>query len=145
MSMVKEFKEFALKGSVVDLAIGVIIGAAFAKIVDSFVKDILMPPIAVLTGGIDFSNKFATLKGPSANTLAEAQAAGAVTVNYGLFINAVIAFLIVAFVIFLVIRQVNAMRRKDEATPEPTMRPCPECLSEVPIAARRCRFCAVAI
>ncbi len=145
MSMAREFKEFALKGSVVDLAIGVIIGAAFAKIVDSFVKDILMPPIGVLTGGIDFANKFLTLRGPSANTLAEAQAAGAVTINYGLFINAVIAFLIVAFVIFLVIKRVNAMRRKDETTPEPTMRPCPECLSEVPIAAKRCRFCAVAI
>lgn len=145
MSIASEFKEFAVKGSVVDLAVGVIIGAAFAKIVDSFVKDVLMPPIGLVTGGIDFSNKFLTLRGPSAPTLAEAQAAGAVTLNYGLFINAVISFLIVAFAIFIVIRRVNAMKRKEEAAPEPTVRPCPECLSEVPIAAKRCRYCAVAI
>lgn len=146
MSLRKEFREFALEGSVVDLAVGVVIGAAFGKIVDSLVKDILMPPIGLITGGIDFRNIFTTLKGPDAPTLEAAQAAGAVTVNWGLFINAVIAFLIVAFAIFVVIKQINRIRRKEEAAPPPpSMRTCPECLSEIPIAARRCRFCTVSV
>lgn len=146
MSLGKEFREFALKGSVVDLAIGVVIGAAFGKIVDSLVKDIIMPPIGLVTGGIDFTNIFTTLKGPDAPTLEAAQAAGAVTMNWGVFINTVIAFLIVAFAIFLVIRQVNRMRRKEEAAPPPpSMRECPECLSEIPIAAKRCRFCTAVV
>jgi large conductance mechanosensitive channel len=146
MSMGKEFREFALKGSVVDLAVGVVIGAAFGKIVDSLVKDIIMPPIGLLTGGIDFTNHFVTLKGPVAPTLEAAQAAGSVTMNWGVFINTIIAFLIVAFAIFLVIKQVNRLRRKEEAAPPPpSMRDCPECLSEIPIAAKRCRFCTAAV
>ncbi|HEX7706936.1 MAG TPA: large-conductance mechanosensitive channel protein MscL [Thermoanaerobaculia bacterium] len=146
MSLVKEFKEFALKGSVVDLAVGVMIGAAFGKFVDSLVKDVLMPPLAVLTGGLDFTNKFLTLKGASATTLADAQAAGAVTLNYGLFLNALVNFLIVAFAIFIVIKRINALRRKPaEVTKVPSTHACPECLSEIPLDAKRCRFCAVAL
>jgi len=146
MSLGKEFREFALKGSVVDLAIGVVIGAAFGKIVDSLVKDIIMPPIGLVTGGIDFTNHFITLKGQVAPTLEAAQEAGAVTMNWGVFINTVIAFLIVALAIFVVIKQVNRMRRKEEAAPPPpSMRECPECLSEIPIAAKRCRYCTTAV
>ena len=144
MGLIKEFREFALKGSVLDLAIGVIIGAAFGKVVTSFVDDILMPPLALLTGGRDFSSQFLTLSGGHFDTLAKAKAAGAVTLNYGLFINTVIDFLIVAFAIFLVVQRINAMRRQPEAA-TPTMRDCPECLSPVPIAARRCKFCSAAI
>ncbi|MGN6182783.1 MAG: large-conductance mechanosensitive channel protein MscL, partial [Thermoanaerobaculia bacterium] len=129
--MFKEFREFAIKGNVVDLAVGVIIGAAFAKIVDSLVKDVLMPPLGLITGGIDFTNKFVTLKGPSLPTLDAAQKAGAVTLNYGLFLNAIMSFLIVAFAIFLVIKRVNAFRRDDEVVVVvPTTRACEECLSE---------------
>ena len=146
MSLGKEFREFALKGSVVDLAVGVVIGAAFGKIVDSLVKDIIMPPIGLVTGGIDFRNHFTTLKGPVAPTLEAAQEAGSVTVNWGVFINTIIAFLIVAFAIFIVIKQINRLRRKEEAAPPPpSMRECPECLSEIPIAAKRCRFCTASL
>lgn len=142
MGMVKEFREFALKGNVMDLAIAVIIGAAFTKIVDSLVNEVLMPPIGLLTGGMDFTNQFLTLRGTDAATLAEAQAAGAVTLNYGLFLNALVSFLIVAFVVFLMVKRINALR---PAAPVPvTIRPCPECLSEIPIAAKRCRYCGVA-
>jgi large conductance mechanosensitive channel len=144
MSVVKEFREFAMKGSVVDLAVGVIIGGAFGKIVDSFVKDVIMPPIGMLTGGIDFTNKFLTLKGPHLPTLAEAQAAGAVTLNYGAFLNAVVSFLIVAMAIFIFVKRINAFRHTEEAAPAPTTRTCEECLSEVPLGARRCRYCGVA-
>jgi large conductance mechanosensitive channel len=142
--MFKEFREFAVKGNVVDLAVGVIIGAAFGKIVDSLVKDVLMPPIGLLTGGLDFTNQFVTLKGPSLPTLEEAQQAGAVTLNYGLFINAVVSFLIVAFAIFVVVKRINAFRRKEEVVAAPATRACEECLSDVPIGARRCRHCGVA-
>lgn len=146
MSVAREFKEFALKGSVVDLAVGVVIGGAFGKIIDSLVTDILMPPLGVLTGGVDFSNHFITLKGAPTATLEQAKKAGVVTLNYGLFINALVAFLIVAFAIFLVIRRINRFRREAEEQPVvPTMKPCPECLSEIPIAAKRCRFCAVTL
>ncbi|HKO00763.1 MAG TPA: large conductance mechanosensitive channel protein MscL [Thermoanaerobaculia bacterium] len=144
MGLVKEFKEFALKGSVLDLAVGVVIGAAFGKVVTSFVEDILMPPLALLTGGRDFSSQFVTLSGGHFDTLAKAKAAGAVTLNYGLFANAVINFLIIAFAIFLIVKRINAMRRQPEAA-TPAMRDCPECLSAVPIAARRCKFCSAAI
>jgi large conductance mechanosensitive channel len=146
MGFVKEFREFALKGSVLDLAVGVVIGAAFGKIVDSLVKDILMPPIGLLTGGIDFTNQFVTLKGPLLPTLDAAQKAGAVTLNYGAFLSSIVTFLIVAFAIFLVVRRINAMRRKAEtpAAP-PEIRACPECLSEIPLAATRCRYCAVTV
>jgi large conductance mechanosensitive channel len=140
--MVKEFKEFALRGNVIDLAIGVIIGAAFGKIVTSFVNDILMPPIGLLLGNVDFSNLFINLSGQPYGSLEEAQAAGAATINYGLFINTVLDFIIVAFVIFLLVRQVNRMRREREAPPaEPTTRECPYCLSTVPLKATRCPHC----
>jgi large conductance mechanosensitive channel len=144
--MLKEFKEFALRGNVLDMAVGIIIGAAFGTIVKSLVDDIIMPPIGLLLGGVDFANFFILLKegspaGPYAS-LADAQAAGAVTMNYGLFINAVISFLIVAFVIFLLIRNVNRMKREEEAPPaEPTTKGCPYCLSTVPIKATRCAYC----
>ena len=144
MSLIKEFKEFALKGNVLDLAVGVVIGAAFAKIVDSFVSDILMPPLALVTGGRDFTNAFVTLRGEHFATLAQAKAAGALTLNYGLFLNALLDFAIVAFAIFLVIKRVNAWDRKPAEVETPSMRDCPECLSPIPIAAKRCRFCGVA-
>ncbi|HKR64452.1 MAG TPA: large-conductance mechanosensitive channel protein MscL [Thermoanaerobaculia bacterium] len=140
--MLKEFKEFALKGNVLDLAIGVVIGAAFGKIVDSFVADILMPPLAVVTGGRDFSDLFVTLRGGHYATLAQAKAAGAITLNYGLFLNAVVDFLIIAFAIFLVVKRINAWDRKPAEVETPSLRDCPECLSAIPIAARRCRFCS---
>lgn len=145
MGLIKEFKEFALKGSVIDLAVGVVIGAAFGKIVDSFVKDVLMPPLGLITGGHDFTNNFFTLGGGSFRTLEEAQKAGAATINYGLFLNQVISFLIIAFAIFLVIKKVNDMVRKPAGIQTPLTRDCPECLSPIPVAARRCKFCASAV
>ena len=145
MSMIKEFKEFALKGNVIDLAVGVVIGAAFGKIVSSMVDDLLMPVIGVILGKRDFSNLFVTLSGGHYDTVAQAKAAGAATLNYGLFINAVIQFLIVAFVIFIVIRQMNKMTRKPAEVVTPTMRDCPECLSAIPNNAKRCRFCGSAV
>jgi large conductance mechanosensitive channel len=140
--MLKEFKEFAMRGSVLDLAIGVILGAAFGGIVTSFVNDVLMPPIGLLLGNVDFSNLFITLKGPATTSLAEAQNAGAVTINYGVFINTVINFLIVAFVIFLLVKQINRLQREEEAPPaEPTTKECSFCFTEIPIQARRCPNC----
>jgi large conductance mechanosensitive channel len=144
MSLIKEFKEFALKGNAVDLAVGVIIGAAFGKIVASLVDDILMPPLAAITGGRDFTNLFVTLRGAHFATLAQAKAAGAITLNYGMFLNAVIDFAIIAFTIFMVVKRVNAWERKPAEVETPSMRDCPECLSPIPIAAKRCRFCGVA-
>ena len=144
--MLKEFKEFVLKGNVVDMAVGIIIGAAFGTIISSLVNDVIMPPIGLLLGGVDFANLFALLKagdpaGPYA-ALADAQAAGAVTINYGIFINAIISFLIVAFVMFLLIRSVNRLKREEEAPPaEPTTKECPHCLSTIPIKAGRCAHC----
>ncbi len=137
--MLKEFKEFIAKGNVLDLAVGVVIGAAFGKIVTSFVDDILMPPIGMLTGGIDFSNLFINLGAGHYATLAEAKAAAAPTLNYGLFINTVLSFLIVAFAIFLVVKQANKMR-KPAAAPAPT-KACPYCTSVIPEAATRCPHC----
>jgi large conductance mechanosensitive channel len=113
--MMNEFKEFAMRGSVLDLAVGVVIGAAFGRIVTSFVNDVLMPPLGILTGTVDFSNRFVNLSAGEYATLAEAQAAGAATLNYGLFINAIINFLIVAFAVFLLIKQVNKLQKKEEA------------------------------
>ena len=141
MGLVKEFKEFALKGNVLDLAIGVIIGAAFGKVVSSFVDDILMPPLGVLLGDHDFSNYFVTLSKGHYDTLAQAKAAGAATLNYGLFTNNVIAFLIVAFAVFLVVRYMNKMSRKPAEAVTPSLRDCPQCLSAIPIAATRCKYC----
>jgi large conductance mechanosensitive channel len=144
--MWKEFKEFALRGNVVDMAVGIIIGAAFGTIVNSLVKDVLMPPIGLVLGGLDFANFFILLKagssaGPYAS-LPDAQAAGAVTINYGVFINAVVSFLIVAFVLFLLIRSINRMKREKEAPPaEPTTKECLYCLSAIPIKATRCPHC----
>jgi large conductance mechanosensitive channel len=145
MGMIKEFKEFAVKGNVVDMAVGIIIGGAFGTIVKSLVDDVLMPPIGLLLGGIDFSNFFVTLKegakaaAPYAS-LADAKAAGAVTVNYGLFLNAVISFLIVAFAVFMLVRAINTLRRKEEA-PAPTTRECPYCFSAIAVKATRCPNC----
>lgn len=144
--MLKEFKEFILRGNVVDMAVGIIIGAAFGTIVTSLVNDVIMPPIGLLLGGVDFTNLFILLKAgsPAAPyaSLADAQAAGAVTINYGLFINAVVSFLIVALVMFLLIRSINRLRREEEAPPaEPTTKECPYCLSSIPIKATRCAHC----
>jgi large conductance mechanosensitive channel len=144
--MLKEFKEFAMRGNVVDMAVGIIIGAAFGTIVKSLVADIIMPPIGLLLGNVDFSNLFIVLKqgataGPFA-TIAEAQKAGAVTINYGLFANTVISFVIVAFAVFLLIRAINKLQREEEAPPEePTTKECPHCLSTIPIKATRCGHC----
>ena len=140
--MLQEFKEFTMRGNVLDMAIGIIIGAAFGKIITSFVNDILMPPIGLLLGGVDFSNLFVNLSGQPYGSLEEAQAAGAATINYGLFLNTVLDFIIVAFVIFLLIRQVNRLKREPEALPaEPTTKECPYCLSAIPIKATRCPHC----
>src|SRR5262245_14892233 len=137
--MLKEFKEFALRGSVMDLAVGIIIGAAFGKIVTSFVNDVLMPPIGLLLGKVDPSNWFISLSGTHYNTLQAAKDAGAPTINYGLFLQAIVDFLIVAFVIFLIVRQINRMRRRtDEA---PTTTECQFCASTIPIKAVRCPNC----
>jgi large conductance mechanosensitive channel len=140
--MFKEFKEFAMRGNVLDMAVGIIIGAAFGKIVSSFVSDVLMPPIGKLLGGLDFSNLFINLGEGTFNSLKAAQDAGAATINYGLFFNTVIDFLIVAFAIFLLIRQVNRFSKKEEEAPaEPTTRECPRCFSEIAIKATRCPNC----
>jgi large conductance mechanosensitive channel len=146
--MIKEFREFIMRGNVVDMAVGVIIGAAFGAIITSLVNDIVMPPIGYLMGGVDFANLFITLGPETFETLAEAQEAGAATINYGLFVNAILTFLIIALVVFLMIKAINrAMReqKKEEAPAEPTTKPCPECLSEIPIGARRCAFCTVVL
>jgi large conductance mechanosensitive channel len=139
MKVLKEFREFAIRGNVVDLAVGVIIGAAFGKIVTSLVNDLLMPPISLLLGNADFSNMFWTLRGNRTKTLADAKAAGAVTLNYGQFLNIVLEFVIVAFAVFLLIKQVNRLRRRQATTPENKV--CPECASSIPLAARRCPHC----
>lgn len=137
--MLKEFKKFAMRGNVVDLAVGIIIGSAFGKIVTSFVNDILMPPVGMLFGKVDFSNLFINLSGTTYKTVEEAQNAGAATINYGLFLNTVADFLIVAFVIFLLIRQINKLKPQVEVTP--TTKDCPYCLSQVPVKAVKCPFC----
>ena len=140
--MLKEFKKFALRGNVVDLAVGVIIGGAFGKIVSSLVNDIIMPPIGLLLGNVDFSNLFITLSGGDFATLAQAQEAGAVTLNIGLFLNAVVDFLIVAFVIFLLIRQMNKLEKDDaEEAEAPKTKACPFCTTDIPAAATRCPAC----
>ncbi len=145
MSLTKEFKEFALKGNVVDLAIGVIIGAAFGKVVTSIVDDLIMPVLGVLVGDHDFSDYFITLRGGHYDSLAAAKAAGAATLNYGMFVNTLINFLIVAFAIFLVIRQLNRMTQKPAQAVAPTMKDCPQCLSAIPKDAKRCKFCGEAV
>lgn len=147
MGMMKEFREFAVRGNVIDMAVGIIIGGAFGTIVKSLVDDVLMPPIGLLLGGVDFSNFFIVLKqgakaaGPYV-ALADAKTAGAVTINYGLFLNAIISFLIVAFAVFMLVHSINRMRReqKTEAV-EPTTRECPYCMSTISIKASRCPNC----
>jgi large conductance mechanosensitive channel len=144
--MLREFKEFAMRGNVVDMAVGIIIGAAFGTIVSSLVSDIIMPPIGLLLGNVDFSNLFIVLKagtpaGPYAS-LADAQVASAVTINYGAFVNTIISFLIVAFAVFLLIRGINRLKRQEEAPPaEPTTKECPYCLTTIPLKATRCPNC----
>ena len=144
MSMFKEFKDFAMRGNVVDMAVGIIIGAAFGTIVKSLVSDVIMPPIGLALGNVDFAELFTVLKqgipaGPYA-TLADAQTAGAVTVNYGVFINTIISFIIIAFAVFMIIRQINRMKREEPA-PEPNTKDCPYCFSTIPIKATRCGYC----
>jgi large conductance mechanosensitive channel len=141
--MFKQFKEFAIKGNVIDLAVGIIIGAAFSGIVNSFVNDIIMPPIGLLLGKVDFANLFITLSGNHFNTLAEAKAGGAVTMNYGTFINTIISFLIVAFSVFLLVRQINIVKKKFENEPQttPTTKVCSYCKSIINIEATRCPQC----
>jgi large conductance mechanosensitive channel len=140
--MWKEFKEFAMRGNVLDMAVGIIIGAAFGKIITSFVNDVLMPPLGLLLGKVDFTNLFITLSDKSFATLEEAKKAGAATIKYGIFINTIIDFLIVAFVIFLMIRQINRLTRQPEPAPvAPTTKECPFCFSVIPIKAIRCPNC----
>jgi len=146
--MFKEFKEFAMKGNMVDMAVGIIIGAAFGTIISSLVADIIMPPIGLLLGNVDFANLFILLKegkvpGPY-GSLAIAKAAGAVTLNYGVFINTIVSFLIIAFSVFLIVRNINKLRRQEEAQPAvPTTKECPYCLSVIPVKATRCAHCTV--
>lgn len=142
--MLQEFKNFAMRGNVVDMAVGIIIGGAFGTIVSSLVRDVIMPPIGLLLGGVDFSDLFITLKdgtvaGPYA-TLASAQEAGAVIIGYGVFINAVISFLIVAFAVFLLIKSINKLQRQEKAE-EPTTKECTFCFSSIPLKATRCPQC----
>ena len=149
--MLKEFKDFAMRGNVVDMAVGIVIGGAFGTIVKSLVDDVLMPPIGLLLGGVDFSDFFLILKeGAKAaapyHTLADAKAAGAVTLNIGLFVNAVISFTIVAFALFLVVKAMNKLRTEKPApAAEPTTKTCQYCCSEVPIKASRCPHCTSAL
>lgn len=138
--MLREFREFAMKGNVMDMAVGIIIGAAFGKIVSSLVADVIMPPIGLLLGGVDFSSLFVNLAGVPYPTLAEAKAAGAPTINYGLFLQAVLDFLIVAFVVFLLIKQLNRLEKPAPVAATST-KECPLCLSVIPLGAKRCAHC----
>ena len=140
MGFIGEFKEFAVKGNVIDMAVGIIIGAAFGSIVNSLVKDVIMPPIGMLMGGINFADMFVALDGKAYATLAEAQAAAAPTINYGLFINSIISFIIVALAIFVLIKKINAMK-KQPAPPEPNSKECPYCKESIPKAAVKCSHC----
>jgi large conductance mechanosensitive channel len=140
--MLKEFREFAIKGNAVDLAVGVIIGAAFGKIVSSLVADIVMPPIGMLLGKVDFSNLFLNLTGTHYNSLKEAKDAGAATLNYGVFLNNVLDFVIVAFCVFLIVRQINRLRGPAPApAPAPVTKDCPNCLMAIPLKATKCGHC----
>jgi large conductance mechanosensitive channel len=139
--MLKEFKEFAMRGNVLDMAVGIIIGAAFGKIVTSFVEDIMMPPLGRLVGPVDFSNRFIALSTSHFDTVAAAKAAGVATLNYGIFLNNIINFLIVAFAVFLLVRSVNQWTKKPAAPAAPTTKDCPQCAMNIPIAAKRCGHC----
>jgi len=138
--MLKEFKEFAMRGNVLDMAVGIVIGAAFGRIVTSLVNDVIMPPIGLLMGKVDFSSLFINLSGTAYSSLGEAKKAGAPVVGYGAFLNTVFDFVVVAFVIFLVIKQVNRFK-KQPAPAAPDTKPCPYCLSAIPIKATRCGHC----
>ncbi|WP_248930809.1 large-conductance mechanosensitive channel protein MscL [Paenibacillus hamazuiensis] len=141
--MFKEFKEFAMKGNIIELAIGVIVGGAFGKVVTSVVNDVVMPPIGLLLGKVNFTDLFLPLDGKSYESLSAAKAAGAPTLNYGVFINTMLDFLIVSFVIFITFKQLNRLRKKEDkpAEPEAKVKECPECLSEIPKLATRCKYC----
>ena len=141
--MLKEFKEFALRGNVVDLAVAVIIGGAFAKIIASFVSDIIMPPIGMMMGGVNFSDLFIALDGNSYASLAAAKEAGAATINYGVFLTTIIDFVIVALALFFIIKAMNAAKKKEAAAAPaaPTTKTCPHCATEIPLAATRCPHC----
>jgi len=145
--MLKEFREFALKGNVIDMAVGIIIGGAFTPIVQSLVSDLIMPPVGMLTGGIRFADKFVLLRAGADGagtyeTLAAAKEAGAVTLNYGNFINIILTFLIVAWAVFILVKAMNRLKREEAAAPsDPTTKQCPQCMMEIPIAAKRCGHC----
>ena len=139
--MLKEFKEFAMKGPVIELAVGVIIGAAFGKIISSLVDDIIMPPIGRMLGNVDFANLFVNLSDKEYPSVAAAKAAGAATVNYGIFFNTILNFLIIAFVLFLIIRQMNALKKPEPAAAAATTKDCPHCLSAIPLKATKCAHC----
>ncbi len=138
--MFKEFKDFAMRGNVLDLAIGIIIGAAFGKIITSFVNDVIMPPIGLALGNVNFANLFINLSGGKYTTLADAQAAGAVTINYGSFLNTIVDFIIVAFVVFMLVRQVNKLQKPTVPAPI-TTKECPFCITAIPLKATRCPHC----
>jgi large conductance mechanosensitive channel len=138
--MLKEFRDFAMRGNVLDMAIGVIIGGAFGKIVSSLVSDVLMPPIGLLMGKVDFSSLFLNLSGTPEPSLAAAKAAGIPTINYGVFLQATFDFIIIAFVIFMLVKQVNRLKKEPTAGP-PTTKDCPHCLSTIPIKATKCAHC----
>jgi large conductance mechanosensitive channel len=146
--MLKEFKEFIMRGNVIDMAVGIIIGAAFGTIIKSLVDDVIMPPIGLLLGNVDFSNLFIVIRegkvAGAFDTLAAAKAAGAITVNYGIFINTIISFLIVAFAVFMLIRSVNKLKR-EAPPPEADTKECPYCLSVIPLKASRCAHCTAEI
>jgi large conductance mechanosensitive channel len=142
--MWKDFKAFVLRGNVLDLAVAVIIGVAFGAVINSFVKDIIMPPIGLLLGGVDFANLFVNLGPDKYTSLADAQAAGAPTLNYGLFINTIISFIVIALAVFLVMQAAKRLQKPAEA-PAATTKTCPECLSEIPIGAHRCAHCTVVL
>jgi large conductance mechanosensitive channel len=144
--MFKEFREFAMRGNVIDMAVGIVIGAAFGAIVNSFVADVVMPPVGILLGNVDFSNLFLVLKdgtvAPPYASLAEAKKAGAVTLNIGVFVNTILSFFIIAFAVFLVVRAANRLRRQQEpALAAPSTKECPYCLSAIPVKAVRCAHC----
>jgi len=141
MGGLKEFREFASRGNVIDLAVGVIIGASFGKIVTSVVDDLLMPPLGLLLGHVDFKDMFVSLNGTTYPTLAAAKAVSAPTINYGQFINAVIQFLIVAFAVFMLVRQINKLKTPAPAPPAPEAKDCPYCISRIPAKATRCPQC----
>jgi len=138
--MFKEFKEFAVKGNMIDMAVGIIIGAAFGKIITSLVADVIMPPIGLLMGKVDFSNLFVNLSGGEFASLADAKKAGAATLNYGLFVNTILDFAIVAFAVFLLVKQINRLKKADAPAPA-TTRDCPHCLTAIPVKATKCGHC----